>query len=98
MKETLFDDAGRHLFDGELDPRALLSYYPDLSGSLFQPEDSVDVFSGVAGDLPEEDSIDDISEYSSSTFAHNPRPLYLPSTTAVHPLTLPLPHVHNAPH
>lgn len=62
LTETLFDDAGRHLFAGELDPRVLMSYYPDLRGELFLEEDAVDVFAGVAEYLPHEDSIDDISE------------------------------------
>ncbi|KAH8085441.1 hypothetical protein BXZ70DRAFT_1045640, partial [Cristinia sonorae] len=60
LKETLFDDAGRHLFDGDMDPRTLISYFPEFCGSLFNPEDAVDMFAGVAEHLPEEDFIDDI--------------------------------------
>lgn len=59
---TLFDDAGKHLFSGEMDPRVLMSYYPDLRGELFLREDVVGVFAGVAEHLPHEDSVDDISE------------------------------------
>lgn len=62
MTETLFDDAGRHLYDGGLDPRTLISYFPELCGNLFDAEVSVDVFSGVAESMPTEESIDDISE------------------------------------
>ncbi|KAI0337403.1 hypothetical protein BDW22DRAFT_1409963 [Trametopsis cervina] len=58
--ETLFDDAGKHFFTGNLDPRVLVSYYPELRGSLFGPDDSVDLFAGVAERIPTEDSIDAI--------------------------------------
>ncbi|KZT66233.1 hypothetical protein DAEQUDRAFT_752201 [Daedalea quercina L-15889] len=60
LTETLFDDAGKHLFAGEVDPRVLISYFPDLCGNLFLEEDAVDVFAGVAEYLPHEESIDDI--------------------------------------
>jgi hypothetical protein len=62
--ETLFDDAGKHLFNGELDPRILMSYYPDLHGSLFSPEDSIDMFAGIAEHMPKESSVDDISKFA----------------------------------
>ncbi|OBZ67658.1 Transforming growth factor-beta receptor-associated protein 1 [Grifola frondosa] len=62
LTETLFDDAGRHLFDGDLDPRVLISYYPELCGTLFSETDSVDVFAGVAEFMPTEMSIDEISK------------------------------------
>ncbi|EMD32317.1 hypothetical protein CERSUDRAFT_119016 [Gelatoporia subvermispora B] len=58
--ETLFDDAGKHLFSGELDPRVLISYYPDLRGNLFSNADDAEVFAGVAEHMPSEASIDDI--------------------------------------
>ena len=60
--ETLFEDAGKHLFNGELDPRLLVSYYPELRGSLFTADDVMDVFAGVAEHMPQENSVDDISE------------------------------------
>ena len=60
--ETLFEDAGKHLFNGELDPRLLVSYYPGLRGSLFTADDVMDVFAGVAEHMPQENSVDDISE------------------------------------
>ncbi|KAF4618694.1 hypothetical protein D9613_009798 [Agrocybe pediades] len=60
FKETLFEDAGKHLFNGEADPRLLISYYPDLRGSLFSAEDTMDVFAGVAEHMPTESSVDDI--------------------------------------
>lgn len=76
LTETLFDDAGKHFFAGNLDPRVLIRYYPDLCGSLFDENESVDVFSGVAEHMPSEDSIDDISE------CHAPRRLHRPSLRA----------------
>jgi hypothetical protein len=64
--ETRFEDAGRHLFSGNVDPRIIVSYFPDLRGSLFSAEDSVNMFSGVVDHMPKADSIDDISELSLS--------------------------------
>ena len=62
--ETLFEDAGNRLYEGELDPRVLVSYYPELRGNLFSEDDTVDVMAGVAEHMPQEDSVDDISELS----------------------------------
>lgn len=62
LTETQFDDAGKHLFAGRLDPRVLISYYPELCGTLFGPEDAADVYAGVEAYMPPESSIDDISE------------------------------------
>ena len=67
FKNTLFEDAGRHLFSGDLDPRILISYFPDLRGSLFKPGDSVEMFSGIAKYLPMAQSVEEISE---SLFVH----------------------------
>ncbi|KDQ52181.1 hypothetical protein JAAARDRAFT_40532 [Jaapia argillacea MUCL 33604] len=60
LSETLFEDAGRNLMAGEVDPRAVVSYFPEYRGSLFGPEDSIDMFTGVADHLPEHDSVHDI--------------------------------------
>ena len=60
--ETLFEDAGNRFYEGELDPRVLISYYPELRGNLFAEDDTVDVMAGVAEYMPQEDSVDDISE------------------------------------
>ncbi len=62
--ETLFEDAGKRLYEGELDPRVLVSYYPELRGELFAEDDTVDIMAGVAEYMPQEDSVDDISECS----------------------------------
>ncbi|KAF8212185.1 hypothetical protein K438DRAFT_1957954 [Mycena galopus ATCC 62051] len=58
--ETLFEDAGKNLFNGDLDPRVLVSYYPELRGSLFNAEDTMDVYAGVAECMPKDASVDDI--------------------------------------
>ncbi|KAI0760618.1 hypothetical protein C8Q74DRAFT_1208816 [Fomes fomentarius] len=58
--ETLFEDAGKRLYEGELDPRVLVSYYPELRGELFAEDDTVDIMAGVAEYMPQEDSVDDI--------------------------------------
>lgn len=67
LVETLFDDAGRHFFAGNLDPRVLIRYYPELCGSLFDTDASADVFAGVVEHMPPEDTIDDISESPAPT-------------------------------
>ncbi|KAI0628634.1 hypothetical protein C8Q77DRAFT_1067693 [Trametes polyzona] len=60
FQETLFDDAGNRLFEGELDPCVLVSYYPELRGDLFREDEFVAVMAGVAEHMPTEDSVDDI--------------------------------------
>lgn len=75
FSETLFEDAGKHLFNGVLDPRLLISYYPDLRGSLFTADDVMDVFAGVAEHMPQENSVDDISESLSHS---SPSPRHVP--------------------
>ena len=88
--ETLFDDAGKHLFNGELDPRILISYYPDLRGSLFSPQDSIDMFAAVAEHMPKEPSVDDISKSISVKFSE----VWLALVPNFHrsPLTCSIPH------
>ncbi|TDL25106.1 hypothetical protein BD410DRAFT_819897 [Rickenella mellea] len=60
LSETRFEDAGRALLAGDADPRILIRLFPDLRGSLFNPEDTLDVFAGVAEHLPPQTSIDEI--------------------------------------
>lgn len=50
---------------GHLDPRVLVSYFPDLRGGLFTAEDNVPMFGGVAEHMPPYTSVDDLSEYAS---------------------------------
>ena len=61
LLETRFEDAGFCLFQGELDPRILISYFPDLRGGLLDADPTLDIFSGIADCMPPYDSIDDIS-------------------------------------
>ena len=42
----------------------MVSYYPELRGELFGEDDTVDIIAGVAEHMPQEDSVDDISECS----------------------------------
>ena len=61
LLETRFKEAGFFLFQGELDPRILISYFPDLRGALLDADSTLDVFSGIAECMPPYDSVDDIS-------------------------------------
>jgi hypothetical protein len=61
LLETRFEDAGFCLFQGDIDPRVLISYFPELRGALLDADPTLDVFSGIAECMPPYDSIDDIS-------------------------------------
>jgi hypothetical protein len=61
LLETRFEDAGFCLFQGDLDPRILISYFPDVRGTLLDEDPTLEVFSGIAECMPPYDSIDDIS-------------------------------------
>lgn len=54
--------------EGEIDPRLIVRFFPDLRGNLFGEEDTVDVFSGVAEHLPLGGSIDEIGKNHSFPF------------------------------
>ncbi|KIK62992.1 hypothetical protein GYMLUDRAFT_163867 [Collybiopsis luxurians FD-317 M1] len=60
FKETIFENAGKHLFDGELDPRVLVSFFPDLRGDLYGENDTVNMYSGVAEHMPTESSVEEL--------------------------------------
>ncbi|KAJ3808185.1 hypothetical protein F5876DRAFT_78971 [Lentinula aff. lateritia] len=60
FKETLLEDAGKHLFEGGLDPRVLVSYFPNLHGELNGVDKAVDMFVGVAEHMPPESSVEEI--------------------------------------
>ena len=62
LSETLFKEAGKNLFNGDTDPRLLISYYPNVHGSLFTTNDILEVYSGVAEHMPADNSVDDISK------------------------------------
>lgn len=68
--ETRFEEAGECFLNGDLDPRVVLSFYPDLIGSLLSSEDSVTLYSGIEECLPSETSVEDISEYLVPPFTH----------------------------
>jgi len=83
-----FEDAGFCLFQGELDPRILISYFPELRGAVLNADSTVDVFSGVAECMPAYDSIDDIST-SPSSLALSPPPRVFPDSSHTTPMTRP---------
>ncbi|KAJ7063354.1 hypothetical protein C8F01DRAFT_984930 [Mycena amicta] len=80
--ETLFEDAGKNLFNGALDPRILVSYFPELRGSLFTAEDQLDVYAGVAERMPTEASVDAII---AANLVRNYSPYLKPNTQSAPP-------------
>ncbi|KAG5651342.1 hypothetical protein H0H81_009030 [Sphagnurus paluster] len=71
--ETRFVEAMNCFFDGEVDPRLVISYYPELRGSMFTSDDSMDVFAGVAERMPLEASVEDIVRNYSPHLSPNTR-------------------------
>jgi hypothetical protein len=55
LLETRLEDAGYCLFQGGLDPRVLISYFPDLRGALLDAGPTLDVFSGITECMPPND-------------------------------------------
>ncbi|KAJ7219323.1 hypothetical protein GGX14DRAFT_591509 [Mycena pura] len=80
--ETLFEDAGKNLFNGDLDPRVLVSYYPELRGSMFTASDTLDVYGGVAERMPPEASVDEII---AANLVRNYSPYLKPNTQTAPP-------------
>ena len=72
--ETRFEDAGKALFNGDFDPRVIVSYFPDVVGHMFGDEDEMNVFRGVKERMPSERSVDDLSELLSS-YPPSPYPI-----------------------
>jgi hypothetical protein len=66
---TTFEDAGTWLYRGQLDPRILISHFPELMGTLLDPQTKYEVFAGLRDHIPSS-SIDDISKYK---FTPHPR-------------------------
>lgn len=64
---TLFSTAGTFFFNGHLDPRILISYFPSLRGGLFGPSDHVLVYQGIEAHMPKEANIDEIGVYLGDT-------------------------------
>ena len=88
MSETRFEDAGYNFFEGNLDPSALVSYFPDLRGSLLSSVLEVDMFAGVADCMPPYDSVDDISASLSQCCLFNAVSHAPPSVCPNSPTTL----------
>ncbi|KAI9438733.1 hypothetical protein H4582DRAFT_2057353 [Lactarius indigo] len=82
LLETRFEDAGFCLFQGELDPRILISYFPDLRGTLLDAHPTLDVFAGVAECMPPYDSIDDLIV---ANIVWNYSPFLAPTTRSAPP-------------
>jgi hypothetical protein len=60
FSQTRFVDAAPHFLAGALDPRILVSYFPELSRPLFSEDDEVDMYDGIAKRMPIEASVDDL--------------------------------------
>jgi hypothetical protein len=73
-------DAAPHFLAGALDPRILVSYFPELSRPLFTDGEEADMYDGIAKRMPIESSVDDLSEYSnlSNSPSHPSLPDYAP--------------------
>ena len=101
--ETRFEDAGKALFNGDFDPRVIVSYFPDVVGRMFGDEDEMNVFRGVKERMPSEGSVDDLSESLSSCpllhiqsclFGSHFPPLHLTlDYYTLYTFPLPLPHI-----
>lgn len=72
FSQTRFVDAAPHFLAGALDPRILVSYFPELSRPLFTDGEEADMYNGIAKRMPIEPSVDDL--------IRNYSPHLLPST------------------
>ncbi|KAH7098333.1 hypothetical protein BKA62DRAFT_713277 [Auriculariales sp. MPI-PUGE-AT-0066] len=66
LERTSFEDAGNHLFRGDLDPRLLLRHFPEFAPSplLVPPEAAVPVYAGIADSITALGSVEDIIAYN----------------------------------
>ncbi|KAG2356092.1 hypothetical protein BDR07DRAFT_1301381 [Suillus spraguei] len=60
FSQTRFVDAAPHFLAGALDPRILISYFPELSRPLFTDGEEADMYDGVAKRMPIEANVDDL--------------------------------------
>lgn len=86
-------EAAPHFLAGALDPRILVSYFPELSRPLFTDGEEADVYDGISKRMPSEANVDDLSEYSK--FYQCPSPSFSAMRnylfpTPLHPTHLPL--------
>jgi hypothetical protein len=75
-------EAAQHFLAGSVDPRVLVSYFPELSRPLFTDGEEAEVYDGIAKRMPSEANVDDLSEYLVFINAP-PRPLQ-PCTIPLH--------------
>ncbi|KAG0702044.1 hypothetical protein DFH29DRAFT_923524 [Suillus ampliporus] len=60
FSQTRFVEAAPHFLAGALDPRILVSYFPELSRPLFTDIEKAEVYDGIAKRMPSEANIDDL--------------------------------------
>ncbi|KAG1748329.1 uncharacterized protein EDB91DRAFT_1245037 [Suillus paluster] len=60
FSQTRFVEAAPHFLAGALDPRILVSYFPELSRPLFTDGEEAEVYDGIAKRMPSEANIDDL--------------------------------------
>ncbi|KAG1846088.1 hypothetical protein DFJ58DRAFT_799800 [Suillus subalutaceus] len=77
FSQTRFVDAAPHFLAGALDPRILVSYFPELSRPLFTDGEEADMYDGIAKRMPIEASVDDLI---AANLVRNYSP-YLPPST-----------------
>ncbi|KAG1760429.1 hypothetical protein EDD22DRAFT_901244 [Suillus occidentalis] len=77
FSQTRFVDAAPHFLAGALDPRILVSYFPELLRPLFTDGEEADVYDGIAKRMPIESSVDDLI---AANLVRNYSPHLLPST------------------
>ncbi|OAX35918.1 hypothetical protein K503DRAFT_793639 [Rhizopogon vinicolor AM-OR11-026] len=60
FSQTRFVEAAPHFLVGALDPRVLVSYFPELSRPLFTEGEEAEVYDGIAKRMPREANVDDL--------------------------------------
>ncbi|KAG1798989.1 uncharacterized protein HD556DRAFT_1231803 [Suillus plorans] len=77
FSQTRFVDAAPHFLAGGLDPRILVSYFPELSRPLFTDGEEADMYDGIAKRMPIEANVDDLI---AANLVRNYSPHLSPST------------------
>ncbi|OJA13344.1 hypothetical protein AZE42_05594 [Rhizopogon vesiculosus] len=77
FSQTRFVEAAPHFLSGALDPRVLVSYFPELSGPLFTDGEEAEVYDGIAKRMPREANVDDLI---AANLVRNYSPHLSPST------------------
>ncbi|KAG2156877.1 uncharacterized protein EDB93DRAFT_1126150 [Suillus bovinus] len=81
FSQTRFVDAAPHFLAGGLDPRILVSYFPELSRPLFIDGEEADMYDGIAKRMPIEANVDDLI---AANLVRNYSPHLPPSTREAH--------------